>query len=133
MIFEQLVLGEAGLDVGLDAPLLEDLDGGGGEFVGDEHAGGMGCPLERRWPSPPCGRRPRADGRSAEAPSALSLPLAGEGWAKPTAQGVAVSLAEASSAATVAKAQSSQGVSASTSEVSTVAPHQMRRPGGASR
>ncbi len=32
-----------------------------------------------------------------------------------------------------AKAQSSQGVSASTSVVSTVAPHQMRRPGGASR
>jgi hypothetical protein len=33
----------------------------------------------------------------------------------------------------VAKAQSSQGVSASISAVSTVAPHQMRRPGGASR
>ena len=31
------------------------------------------------------------------------------------------------------KAQSSQGMSASTSEVSTVAPHQMRRPEGASR
>ena len=32
-----------------------------------------------------------------------------------------------------AKAWSSQRVSASTSAVSTVAPHQMRRPGGASR
>jgi len=32
-----------------------------------------------------------------------------------------------------AKAQSSQGISASTSAVSTVAPHQMRRPAGASR
>ena len=32
-----------------------------------------------------------------------------------------------------AKAQSSQGVSASTSSASTVAPHQMRNPGGASR
>ena len=38
-----------------------------------------------------------------------------------------------SAAFTSAKAQSSQGVSASISPVSTVAPHQMRRPGGASR
>ena len=38
-----------------------------------------------------------------------------------------------SAALASAKAQSSQGVSASTSLVSTVAPHQMRRPGGASR
>ena len=34
---------------------------------------------------------------------------------------------------TCAKAQSSQGVSASISDVSTVAPHQMRKPGGAER
>jgi len=38
-----------------------------------------------------------------------------------------------SPAAAVSKAQSSQGVRASRSAVSTVAPHQMRRPGGASR
>ena len=38
-----------------------------------------------------------------------------------------------SSLFTFAKAQSSQCVSAATSEASTVAPHQMRRPGGASR
>ena len=37
------------------------------------------------------------------------------------------------SAPVLAKAQSSQGMSASTSAVSTVAPHQMRKPGGASR
>ena len=41
--------------------------------------------------------------------------------------------AAASSDFAAAKAQSSQGVSASTSAVSTVAPHQMRRPAGASR
>ena len=39
----------------------------------------------------------------------------------------------ASLAFSCAKAQSSQCVSASMSDVSTVAPHQMRRPGGASR
>src|SRR5690606_14206721 len=36
---QQLVLGQAGLHVGVDAALLEDLDGGGGEFVSDEDAG----------------------------------------------------------------------------------------------
>ena len=39
----------------------------------------------------------------------------------------------ASLAFSSAKAQSSHCVSATTSDVSTVAPHQMRRPGGASR
>ena len=38
----ELVLVEAGLDVDLDAALLEDRDGGGGEFVGDENARGHG-------------------------------------------------------------------------------------------
>ena len=36
---DQLVLGEAGLDVGVDAALLEDVDGGGAKLVGDEDAG----------------------------------------------------------------------------------------------
>lgn len=39
----------------------------------------------------------------------------------------------ASAALVLAKAQSSQAVSATTSSRSTVAPHQIRRPGGASR
>ena len=38
----QFLLVEAGLHVDLDAALLEDGDGGGGEFVGDENAGGHG-------------------------------------------------------------------------------------------
>ncbi len=41
--------------------------------------------------------------------------------------------AVASSAETVSKAQSSHGVRASRSVCSTVAPHQIRSPGGASR
>ncbi|MDF9790316.1 hypothetical protein M2440_001017 [Methylorubrum extorquens] len=41
--------------------------------------------------------------------------------------------AAASAAFSWAKAQSSQGVSAARSDASTVAPHQMRRPAGASR
>ncbi len=36
---DQLVFREAGLDVGVDAALAEDLDGGGAEGVGDEDAG----------------------------------------------------------------------------------------------
>ena len=37
--FEELVLVQAGLHVDLNAPLLEDGDGGGGQLVGDENAG----------------------------------------------------------------------------------------------
>ena len=44
-----------------------------------------------------------------------------------------VSQAARSSAATAEKAHSSHGMSASRSEASTVAPHQIRKPGGASR
>ncbi len=40
---EQLVLGKTGLGVGLYAALLEDLDGGGREFVCDENAGHGFC------------------------------------------------------------------------------------------
>ena len=48
-------------------------------------------------------------------------------------EGKAAYAAFGSAALVWAKAQSSQAVSASTSLASTVAPHQMRRPGGASR
>ena len=38
----ELLLGEPDLDVGVDAALLEDGDGGGRKLVGDEDAGGHG-------------------------------------------------------------------------------------------
>ena len=44
-----------------------------------------------------------------------------------------VQAASANFSLVFSKAKSSQGVSASTSEVSTVGPHQIRKPGGASR
>ena len=37
--FQQFVFGEPDLGVGVDPAVGEDLDGGGGELVGDEHAG----------------------------------------------------------------------------------------------
>ena len=55
---------EAGLDVDLDAALLEDRDGGGGELVGDENAGSHGTVLRLRDVG--CGRPPgdaACDGR----------------------------------------------------------------------
>jgi hypothetical protein len=48
-------------------------------------------------------------------------------------EGAAAQAACASFAFSSANAQSSQGVSASRSDASTVAPHQMRSPAGASR
>ena len=59
--------------------------------------------------------------------------LFGSGWPVEPAHDNESYAARASLAFSAAKAQSSHGVSASTSEVSTVAPHQIRRPGGASR
>ncbi len=46
---DQLVLGKAGLHVGVDAARPEDVDGGGRELVGDENAGGHGSwsPLDQ--------------------------------------------------------------------------------------
>mmetsp|Transcript_28774 Transcript_28774/g.54613 ORF Transcript_28774/g.54613 Transcript_28774/m.54613 type:complete len:268 (+) Transcript_28774:1277-2080(+) len=35
-----LVLAQIGFEIDLNTPILEDLDGGGGEFVGDEYFGG---------------------------------------------------------------------------------------------
>jgi hypothetical protein len=43
--FGELLLVEAGFDVDLDAALLKDGDGGGGELVGDENARGHGGSL----------------------------------------------------------------------------------------
>src|SRR5665213_698125 len=81
-----LVLAKTGLEIDLDAAILENLHRGGGKRVGDENFGDC------------------------------------HGYA-----------AFGSAALASAKAQSSQGVSASTSARSTVQPHQIRRLGGASR
>ena len=63
-----LVLAELGLEIDLDAAILEDLDGGGRKVVGDEHAGsGHWCILQ----DASSGRRERraamdaADGEAA--------------------------------------------------------------------
>ena len=106
-----LVLPEIGEVVDVDPAVAEDLDGGFGELVGDEHFGGhhgllsgYGKRMDRVWIS--YGRfRPRENSQAAADWAAISS----------------------------AKAQSIHGISAATSAVSTVAPHQMRRPGGASR
>ena len=46
-----LVLAEVGLEIDLDAAILEDLHGGGGESVGNENAGsGHGAPLKTLSP-----------------------------------------------------------------------------------
>ena len=54
-----LVLAEVGLEIDLDAAILEDLHGGGGQSIGNENAGsGHGAPLKN--PRPLCGRgRPK--------------------------------------------------------------------------
>ena len=105
--FEQLVLvlAEVGQIIDLDAAILEDLHGGGGEFVGNENAG-RHLGFSKYESGKETGGRARACEQFKRALSAAFC---------------------------AANAQSSQGISASMSDVSTVAPHQMRRPGGASR
>ena len=100
-----LVLAERGLEIHLDAAILEDLHGGGRQCVGNKNLGHGDNFLKRLD-----GFAPFRDGRQQPRHAALG-----------------------SAALASAKAQSSQGVSASMSRRSTVAPHQMRRPGGASR
>ena len=78
----EFVLVEAGLDVDLDAALLEDRDGGGGELVGDENAGSHGDVLSRSL-----------------------LPLAGEGGAKRRMRGRRRGAAEAFGTATQRRAR----------------------------
>src|SRR6185295_14667877 len=122
-----LVLAEIGLVGDLDAPVAEDLHGGFGELVGDEYAW-------RHWmrslvtPSPLAGEggvtRSGAPGEGNAAPtphprSRCSRTLSRKGRGEMLRY--------------CPWAQSSHGVSALRSAVSTVAPHQMRSPGGASR
>src|SRR5262249_49714632 len=108
-----LVGAELRLEVDLDPAILEDLHGGGRERIGDENLGSHGL-LLRLWLS-----------SSAEAGSACVMHDQSWWWEHPAARGSA-SLASG-------KAQSSHSVRASTSARSTVEPHQMRKPGGASR
>ena len=108
-----LVGAELRLEVNLDPAIPEDLHGGGRERIGDENLGRHG--LLR--------------------PLLLSL-LAKAGLACATRDGswwLEHHAAFGSASLVSAKAQSSHSVSASTSARSTVEPHQMRKPGGASR
>jgi hypothetical protein len=127
--FEQLVLvlAEIGQVVDLDAAILEDLHGGGGEFVGNENAGACAllsiCHRECEVASSRIGM----DGmRVGTRPPIRKGAEVGE-----RASGCGVNSLRLQPSALAfwrAKAQSSQGVSASRSAVSTVAPHQMRSP-----
>ena len=109
------ILSEIGLEIGLDPAVAEDLHGGVGKLVGNQDLGHRKCSFRRtRVPAP---RGPSGRGATRGAGRARWK------WDQ----------AAAFSARAAAKAQSSQGVSASMSAVSTVAPHQTLSPGGASR
>src|SRR5262249_17120890 len=108
-----LVGAELRLEVDLDPAILEDLHGGGRERIGDENRGGHGL------------LRPLSLYPSAKA-GCVCAPHDQFWWWEPPAAFGSASLVSA-------KAQSSHTVRASTSARSTVEPHQMRRPGGASR
>ena len=110
----QLVRRLAGDLVDLDTALAENLRGAGVHLVGNEHLGHVRSP---RWPG---------DGRD-RAPSSAHV----EKRPRACGQGDVVCVYLAALACT--QAQSSHGPSASISAVSTVAPHQMRSPAGASR
>src|SRR5262249_54850598 len=113
-IGELLLVGaELRLEVDLDAAIPEDLHGGGRERIGDENRGGHGL------------LRPLSLSPSAKAGCACATHDQSWWLETPAAFGGASWVP--------GKAQSSHSVSASTSARSTVEPHQMRRPGGASR
>ena len=97
---------ELRLEIDLDAAILEDLNSGGRERIGDENVGGHGC---------------FALSLSASAQTHERSPICNH------------HAAFGSASLLLAKAQSSHSVSASTSARSTVEPHHMRKPGGASR
>ena len=113
---------QAGLQVHVDAAAAEDVHRGGRELVADQD---FGHEVARwSWPLPPSRK-----GRGS-IPAILPSPC---GRGRGRGAGYSAACAAACSAATTSCAQSSQGSSASISAVSTVAPPQMRRPGGASR
>ena len=137
-----LVLAEVGLEVDLDAAILEDLHGGGRQRVGNENFGlGVMMFLHLPWRERVGPQAPGWGEDLAKRDTAVAVgddvtpPRRCFAWRPSPSQGRVVKrqAAFASAALVSAKAQSSHGVSASTSAVSTVAPHQMRRPGGASR
>ncbi len=114
--FEQLVLVLAEIAAGSRPRRRdpEDLHGGGATVCRRRERGAHGGLLRRvrRW------MRSGNAAAPLRRPSRMTIVRPRPSRATPSAS---------------AKAQSSQGSSASRSEVSTVAPHQMRRPGGASR
>src|SRR5262245_13188510 len=119
--FLQLLLAQTNLHIGLDAARLKDGDGGGGELIGNQDAGHRNCSLGVS--APPGGA---ADGYDQACEP-------GRGASNGKNRQPRVQAALASERLASAKAQSSHGVSASTSAASTVEPHQIRKCGGASR
>ena len=108
-----LVLAELRLEIDLDATVAENLDGSFRQFVGYENAR---C----------------HDGLLRMGSAMKSMKCCGSALsAEPESLGQAAALE--SVAFCVWKAQASQGISAFISDVSIVAPAQMRRPDGASR
>ena len=106
-----LVLAELRLEIDFDAAIAENLDGGFRQFVGHEYARCHDGLLKNSidWK-----RRSKASPYQGEAGEAQAAALPKVAfW--------------------VSKAQVSQGISACMSDVSIVAPAQMRRPEGASR
>src|SRR5262249_51102829 len=121
-----LVRPELGLEVDRNPAILEDLHGGGRERIGDENVGRHGCFGFCYFQ---VFRKRAISGASGCDQSGTCLLDAG--W--PAGMVGEDQAAFGSASFLLAKAQSSHSVSASTSARSTVEPHQMRRPGGASR
>ena len=123
-----LVLAEIGIEGHVDAAILEDLHGGGRQGVGNQNAGlgsGHGSVSRKRgggangiWQLAIGEKGDTNDRSEARSDCRLSNPDC---------------RLFQSVARVVAKAYSIHGISAFTSRACTVAPHQMRRPGGASR
>ena len=122
-----LVLAEIGLEIDLDAAILEDLDGGGRQSVGNENAGrswvnsfaGVMAGLDRRRSSLP------GDSGSMSAKSSVLATSAGMNGErlKPPSRAPPF----------LREGPVEPGRQRFEIGGSTVAPHQMRRPGGASR
>src|SRR6185436_2136971 len=108
----QLLLAKPDPDLGFDAALPKDSDGGGGQLIGNQYAGHAARPL--RCHAGLAGSR------------TLREPTQPAGMAGAHA-------ALASDRLASRKAHSSHGVRASISATSTVEPHQIRKCGGASR
>src|SRR5439155_20977749 len=123
----QFCCAEADLDIGLDPARPEYLGRARAQIIGNQHFGHCGLRREKRFIAEDAKDAPRAQRRFL----APSRPLRIFG----VLRGKALLLFYAALAASrsCSQAQSSHGRSASTSLCSTVAPAQMRMPGGEAR